>query len=47
MKPTYFWLPVVIAEWEMGEVGRWGNGARWGEKSCLLPPQNENFAPHH
>jgi hypothetical protein len=44
MHPTYFWLPVVIAEWELGRgemgnrgIGKWGNGEmgeRRGEKKA-------------
>jgi len=42
-KPTYFWLPVVIAEWEVekwrsGEVGKWGSGevGKWGRGASHL-----------
>ena len=42
-KPTYFWLPVVIVEWEVekwrsGEVGKWGSGE--GEHLTFVTPKS-------
>jgi hypothetical protein len=34
-KPTYFWLPVVIVEWE---VGKWGSGE--GEHLTFVTPKS-------
>jgi hypothetical protein len=48
MKPTYFWLPVVIAEWELGSFSsnQWTENANLTTDDPLFFPLASKWFPN-